>query len=251
MRSLSETLSRAALSLAGRIVPNLHQKWHKAALAELQAIQDPIERRRWMTSSAIWLFRIGIAAHFDAIRRICSKWAFFLGIVLMATFAIATALVCSLPMTIMRVFLPRTTFAVLPEFWFKLDDFWLAMSWQIKALASIGLLWLLRVVRVVRRFESGTIATRVERERFEITKLMMPRAMKPLNVVSPQIRKLRCQSKQSQNIPAASLQLEGWRITRSGFVKIKSRGVHVGPFSPKGIWWCEHRKGRRKRQHLS
>lgn len=54
--------------------------------------------------------------------------------------------------------------------------------------------------------------------------------MKTLNVVGPQIRKLRYQMNWSQNMLATKLQIEGWDISRSGVSKIESRLVHVDDY---------------------
>ena len=55
-------------------------------------------------------------------------------------------------------------------------------------------------------------------------------AMKFLNVVGPQIRKLRYQRNWSQNMLAIKLQIEGWDISRSGVAKIECRLVHVDDY---------------------
>ena len=54
--------------------------------------------------------------------------------------------------------------------------------------------------------------------------------MKFLNVIGPQIRRLRYQRGWSQNILAIKLQIEGWDISRSGVAKIECRLVHVGDY---------------------
>ena len=54
--------------------------------------------------------------------------------------------------------------------------------------------------------------------------------MKCLNLVGPQIRKLRYVRGWSQNILAAKLQLLGWDVERVGVAKIESRLVHVDDY---------------------
>ncbi|HUJ11425.1 MAG TPA: XRE family transcriptional regulator [Verrucomicrobiae bacterium] len=54
--------------------------------------------------------------------------------------------------------------------------------------------------------------------------------MKCLNLVGPQIRKLRYVRGWSQNILAARLQVLGWDIDRVGVAKIESRLVHVDDY---------------------
>jgi len=54
--------------------------------------------------------------------------------------------------------------------------------------------------------------------------------MKFLNVVGPQIRKLRYGRGWSQSELAVRLQLAGWDISRSGLAKIESKLVWVGDF---------------------
>ena len=54
--------------------------------------------------------------------------------------------------------------------------------------------------------------------------------MKPLNMVGPQIRKLRYVRGWSQNILATKLQLLGWDIDRVAVGKIESRVVHVDDY---------------------
>jgi transcriptional regulator with XRE-family HTH domain len=54
--------------------------------------------------------------------------------------------------------------------------------------------------------------------------------MKFLNVVGPQIRKLRYQRGWSQSKLAAKLQIAGWDISRSGLAKIESKLVWVGDY---------------------
>jgi transcriptional regulator with XRE-family HTH domain len=51
--------------------------------------------------------------------------------------------------------------------------------------------------------------------------------MKCLNMVGPQVRRLRYEKGWSQNILAAKLQLLGWDIDRVGAAKIESRLVRV------------------------
>jgi transcriptional regulator with XRE-family HTH domain len=52
--------------------------------------------------------------------------------------------------------------------------------------------------------------------------------MRHLNVIGPQIRKLRYRQRWSQNDLAIKLQLIGWDITRSTVAKIESRLMWVG-----------------------
>lgn len=54
--------------------------------------------------------------------------------------------------------------------------------------------------------------------------------LKCLNLVGPQIRKLRYIRGWSQNHLATKLQLEGWDIDRVGVAKIESRLVHIDEF---------------------
>jgi hypothetical protein len=54
--------------------------------------------------------------------------------------------------------------------------------------------------------------------------------MKFLNVIGPQIRKLRYQRGWSQNLLATKLQIEGWDISRSGVAKVECRLVHVDDY---------------------
>jgi len=54
--------------------------------------------------------------------------------------------------------------------------------------------------------------------------------MKHLNMVGPQIRKLRYVRGWSQNILAAKLQILGWDIDRVAVAKIESRLVHVDDY---------------------
>ena len=54
--------------------------------------------------------------------------------------------------------------------------------------------------------------------------------MRTLNVVGPQIRKLRYERNWSQNILATKLQILGWDISRSGVAKIESGLVHVDDY---------------------
>ncbi|HUJ10482.1 MAG TPA: hypothetical protein VL171_10705 [Verrucomicrobiae bacterium] len=53
---------------------------------------------------------------------------------------------------------------------------------------------------------------------------------KCLNLVGPQIRKLRFVRGWSQNILAAKLQVLGWDIDRGGVAKIEARLVHVDDY---------------------
>lgn len=55
-------------------------------------------------------------------------------------------------------------------------------------------------------------------------------AMKCLNMVGPQIRKLRYVCGWSQNKLATKLQILGWDIDRGGVAKIESRLVHVDDY---------------------
>lgn len=54
--------------------------------------------------------------------------------------------------------------------------------------------------------------------------------MKCLNLVGPQVRRLRYNRGWSQNQLATKLQLEGWDISRSGVAKIESQLVYVDDF---------------------
>ena len=54
--------------------------------------------------------------------------------------------------------------------------------------------------------------------------------MRYLNIVGPQIRKLRYVRDWSQNMLAAKLQLLGWDIDRVGVAKVESRLVHVDDY---------------------
>ena len=54
--------------------------------------------------------------------------------------------------------------------------------------------------------------------------------MKRLNVVGPQVRKLRNARDWSQSDLAVKLQLAGWDISRVGVAKIESQLVWVGDF---------------------
>jgi transcriptional regulator with XRE-family HTH domain len=54
--------------------------------------------------------------------------------------------------------------------------------------------------------------------------------MKYLNMVGPQIRKLRYVRGWSQNLLATKLQLLGWNIDRVAVAKIESRLVHVDDY---------------------
>lgn len=54
--------------------------------------------------------------------------------------------------------------------------------------------------------------------------------MKHLNMIGPQIRKLRYVRGWSQNMLAAKLQILGWDIDRVGVAKIESRLVHVDDY---------------------
>ena len=54
--------------------------------------------------------------------------------------------------------------------------------------------------------------------------------MKCLNLVGPQIRKLRYVRGWSQNILAVKLQILGWDIDRVGVAKIESRLVHIDEY---------------------
>ncbi len=47
--------------------------------------------------------------------------------------------------------------------------------------------------------------------------------MRPLNVVGPQIRKLRAQRDWTQEVLAQKLQLAGWDVSRSSLAKLESR----------------------------
>lgn len=47
--------------------------------------------------------------------------------------------------------------------------------------------------------------------------------MRPLNVVGPQIRKLRAQRDWTQEVLAQKLQLAGWDISRSSLAKLEAR----------------------------
>jgi transcriptional regulator with XRE-family HTH domain len=54
--------------------------------------------------------------------------------------------------------------------------------------------------------------------------------MKFLNVIGPQVRKLRYERGWSQSALAVKLQLAGWDISRSGLAKIESKLVWVGDY---------------------
>src|SRR2546425_9475006 len=54
--------------------------------------------------------------------------------------------------------------------------------------------------------------------------------MKYLNIVGPQIRKLRYEQAWTQNLLATKLQILGWDIDRVGVAKIESRLVHVDDY---------------------
>ena len=54
--------------------------------------------------------------------------------------------------------------------------------------------------------------------------------MKVVNVVGPQIRKLRYQRNWSQDFLATKLQMAGWDISRSSLAKIESGLVHVDDY---------------------
>jgi transcriptional regulator with XRE-family HTH domain len=54
--------------------------------------------------------------------------------------------------------------------------------------------------------------------------------MKCLNLVGPQVRKLRYMRGWSQNILAAKLQILGWDLDRVAVAKIESRLVHVDDY---------------------
>jgi transcriptional regulator with XRE-family HTH domain len=54
--------------------------------------------------------------------------------------------------------------------------------------------------------------------------------MKCLNMVGPQVRKLRYVRGWSQNVLAAKLQVLGWDIDRGAVAKIESRLVHVDDY---------------------
>lgn len=54
--------------------------------------------------------------------------------------------------------------------------------------------------------------------------------MKNLNLIGPQVRKLRVQRDWTQEVLAAKLQMAGWDISRARLAKIEARLVWVGDY---------------------
>ncbi len=54
--------------------------------------------------------------------------------------------------------------------------------------------------------------------------------MRHLNLIGPQVRKLRYRMNWSQQMLAIKLQLAGWDVTRSTVAKIEARVIWVGDF---------------------
>jgi transcriptional regulator with XRE-family HTH domain len=54
--------------------------------------------------------------------------------------------------------------------------------------------------------------------------------MRHLNLIGPQVRRLRYKQGWSQNMLSVKLQLAGWDVTRGTVAKIESRLIWVGDF---------------------